>query len=158
MWRRFKFLVFFAVILLFVIQLYRPQRTNPTTDPKQDIHLIVSVDPQIVSIMKRSCNDCHSNQTVWPWYSHIAPVSWLLVSDVNRGRAAANFSEWSRYSAQEQKKHLEEVCSEISTGEMPALQYVLMHPKARLSAEEKAAVCQWSKGATAGASDTEVKE
>src|SRR6516164_493590 len=98
MLRRFKFFVIAAVILFFAFQVYRPECTNPPADPKQDIHAILAVDPQVDSVMQRSCNDCHSNQTAWPWYSKVAPASWLVVSDVKRGRAAVNFSEWSKYS------------------------------------------------------------
>lgn len=158
MLRRLKILAVMVVILLFAAQLYRPERTNPYADPKQGIHAILTTDPQVVSVMKRSCNDCHSNQTVWPWYSKVAPASWLVVSDVNRGRAAANFSEWSKYSPQEQQKRLEKICSEISDGEMPALQYTLMHPSARLTAAQKSAVCQWTEGLAGPKSDRVAEE
>jgi mono/diheme cytochrome c family protein len=150
--RRIETFAIPAVILFLAAQVYRPARTNPPSDRKQEVRAILDVHPQVASAMDRSCGDCHSNRTVWPWYSRVAPVSWLVVSDVNRGRAAVNFSEWSKYNAQEQQKHLEEICSEVSQGEMPALQHTLMHPDAKLIAAEKAAICQWTKSAGASKS------
>ena len=102
MLRRLNIPALTLLLLIIVVQVYRPERTNPIADPKQGIHAILTVEPQVVSVMSRSCNDCHSNQTTWPWYSQVAPASWLVVSDVNRGRAAVNFSEWRKYSADEQ--------------------------------------------------------
>lgn len=144
--RRIKILAIVVVTLLLVAQVFRPERTNPPADPKHGIHAILTVDPLTADVMTRSCNDCHSNQTVWPWYSRIAPASWLVVSDVRRGRSALNFSEWSTYNPEERRKHLEGMCEEVSTGEMPAVQYTLIHANARLTPQEKAAVCSWTKG------------
>ena len=144
MLRRTQIVIIAGGLLFLVIQLYRPATTNPISDRTQEVRSILTVEPEVASVIDRSCGDCHSNQTVWPWYSHVAPASWLVVSDVNRGRAAINFSDWGKYSAKQQKEHLEDVCSEISQGEMPALQYTLMHPHATLTAAEKAAVCRWA--------------
>src|SRR5579871_6163902 len=101
--KRFKIaggIVFFAVI---VMQLFRPTRTNPTSDPGASFEAIVKPPPQVASSLKRACNDCHSNQTVWPWYSNIAPASWLVVKDVNEGRARLNFSNWPQSGAEGEK-------------------------------------------------------
>src|SRR5215475_15640323 len=107
--------------ILAVIQVVRPARTNPPIDPKQEIHAKLNIEPTVAIVLARSCNDCHSNRTVWPWYSHLAPASWLVVSDVNRGRKALNFSEWSMYGASQQQKHLHEICKEVMEGEMLGL-------------------------------------
>lgn len=137
-----------AVALLVVIQVYRPARTNPTVDPEKDIHRMLDMQPAVANLLNRACNDCHSNRTNWPWYSRVAPVSWLVVSDVERGRTAVNFSEWGRYSAKEQQKHLKEICNEVTEGEMPALQYTLIHREARLTGDERSAVCRWTNSVT----------
>lgn len=141
-----------AIVLLVAIQVYQPTRTNPAVDPKQEIHGVLKVEPAVATILNRSCNDCHSNRTNWPWYSRVAPASWLVVSDVQRGRSAVNFSEWGRYSLQDQRKQLKEVCSAVAEGEMPASQYTLIHRSAKLSADERSAVCRWTKslGAAGG--------
>ncbi len=147
-----------AILFLAVSQVYQPRRTNPTVDPKQDIHGMLAVDPAVANVFNRSCNDCHSNKTNWPWYSRVAPASWLVVSDVDRGRAAVNFSEWGRYSAKDQQRHLKGVCSEVAEGEMPALQYTLIHSNAKLSAEERTAVCRWTKSLAGPGGDAEVSD
>ena len=74
--------------ILAVVQLIRPARTNPAIDAKQEIQAKLNIEPTVRTVLSHSCNDCHSNRTVWPWYSQVAPASWLLVSDVNRGRKA----------------------------------------------------------------------
>lgn len=147
MWLWMKRLLLPFLILLIAIQIFRPARTNPPVDPKREIHANVSVDPAVAAVFTRSCNDCHSNRTIWPWYSNVAPVSWLVVSDVNRGRKALNFSEWASYGTVAQQKHLSEVCKEVSEGEMPGLPYKLLHSHAKLSEADVTALCLWTKGA-----------
>ncbi len=90
--------------------------------------------PQTRELARRACFDCHSNETVWPWYSNIAPVSWLIRRDVEEGRSELNFSEWHRY------QEADEVVEVIREGEMPPLSYVILHPRARLSAAEREAL------------------
>ncbi len=87
-----KRLVVPFLIVLVAIQVLQPARTNPPIDPKREMHANLTVDPAAATVFQRSCNDCHSHRAVWPWYSHAAPVSWLVVSDVSRGRKALNFS------------------------------------------------------------------
>lgn len=135
-----------VVVFLVAIQFFPPARTNPPTEPNREIQTNLAVDPATAGIFQRSCNDCHSNHTVWPWYSRVAPVSWLLVSDVNQGRRALNFSEWMAYPAEERQKQLSEICKEVSEGEMPGLPYTFMHPNAKLSNGDIAVVCRWTSG------------
>jgi hypothetical protein len=89
--------------------------------------------PETRVLTQRACFDCHSNETVWPWYSRVAPMSWLVEKDIVEGRAALNFSEWHR----DQDVQTEEVVELISIDEMPLPYYVILHPEARLSASEK---------------------
>lgn len=100
MWLGIKRVMIAALIVLAVSQVFQPARTNPAIDPKREIHSNLPVDTHVAATLARACNDCHSNRTLWPWYSHVAPASWLVVSDVNRGRKALNFSEWSTYGAE----------------------------------------------------------
>ncbi|MEP6666942.1 MAG: heme-binding domain-containing protein, partial [Nocardioidaceae bacterium] len=79
-----------------------------------------------------ACFDCHSNQTVWPWYSNIAPISWLVQRDVDEGRKRMNLSEWTQGQGSE-------AAEKVEAGEMPPFQYLLAHPEARLSDADKAA-------------------
>lgn len=97
------------------------------------------------SLVKRACFDCHSNETVWPWYSNIAPVSWLIQHDVDEGRSRLNFSEWDR------PQHEAEVAGEmVQEGEMPPWYYLPLHAKARLSPTEKTALIQGLEATLAG--------
>ncbi len=140
-----KRLAIALLLVLVAIQIFRPARTNPQIDPKREIHANLAVDPAVASVLQRSCNDCHSHRTVWPWYSHVAPVSWLVVSDVNQGRKVLNFSEWAAYRLEKQQKQLSEICKEVSEGEMPGLSYTLVHRRAKLSRDDVTAVCGWTR-------------
>jgi hypothetical protein len=144
MWRWSKRLILATVILLAVAQVFRPARTNPPIDPKRGIDATLSIDPVVGAVLARSCNDCHSHRTVWPWYSSVAPASWLIVSDVNRGRKELNFSNWAVYGAADQHKYLSEICKEVTEGEMPGLPYVLLHPRAAVGNADVAALCRWT--------------
>ena len=139
-----KRLALAAAIVLVVIQVFRPVKTNPPLDPKREIYATVEVEPAAATVLARACNDCHSNRTIWPWYSHVAPASWLVVSDVNRGRKALNFSQWGTYPPEAQQKHLSEISKEVTEGEMPAFSYTLIHQSAKLSKADKDAVCRWT--------------
>ncbi len=124
--------ILLLVVLFAVIQLvpYGHNHTNPPViqEPNWD-------SPQTRELAKRACFDCHSNETVWPWYSNIAPVSWLVQRDVEEGRRKLNFSEWNR--PQEEPG---EAVKAVRKGEMPPIQYWLIQSKARLSPAEKEAL------------------
>jgi Haem-binding domain len=133
-----------VAIFIVLAQIYRPARTNPPAETNQEIAATVAVEPAIASILDRSCIDCHSNRTVWPWYSRVAPVSWLVVSDVNRGRRRVNFSEWASYDAEKKSKHLEAICKEVTEGDMPPATYTPMHSSASLTKADAQEICRWT--------------
>jgi len=116
--------------LLVAIQLvpYGWRHANPpvVAEPKWD-------SPRTQELFSRACADCHSNQTKWPWYSRVAPVSWLVYNDVQEGRSKLNVSEWNR-----PQKDAHEAAKEVREGEMPLSAYLLAHPTAQLSPSEKA--------------------
>lgn len=97
-------------------------------------------------MLRRACYDCHSNETVWPWYSKVAPASWLVADDVEHGRRHVNFSTWNRRTPEEQAKAMKTVWEEVEAGEMPLWQYRPLHPAARLSDADKALLRVWSQG------------
>ena len=109
--------------------------------PSHSLHL----PPQAIAVLNRSCMDCHSNRTVWPWYSYIAPMSWLIERDVRAGRDHLNLSEWDRYSLKEQTKLLADVASVVKNHEMPLPQYLLLHRDAKLSDAETDPLYQWAR-------------
>ena len=102
----------------------------------------------LVAVLDRACRDCHSNRTVWPWYTQIAPVSWLMAYGVTEGRKAVNFSEWAAYPPERQRKLLVEACQDASEGKMPG-PYTLLHPEARLSAQDIETICAAARQAEA---------
>lgn len=122
--------ILFWVAVVFVLMQAVPYGHSHTDPP-------VSGEPpwdsaQTKQLFERACFDCHSNQTTWPWYSHVAPVSWLLARDVNGGRRHLNFSEWNM-----PQKHAKDVSNRVRFGQMPPWFYLPMHPAARLSDTEK---------------------
>jgi hypothetical protein len=109
------------------------------------VHLTEAIDPQVGRILDRSCGDCHSNDTHWPWYSRVAPVSWILSNHVKKGRERLDFSKWAnkRHSTNE----LTEVCDAVSDGSMPLRSYTLFHPGAKLSDQDVEVICRWTENA-----------
>jgi len=141
MLRLFKILAVAVVALLVLAQFFPPVRTNPPVNPVATFEAVAKPSQEVVSIVKRACYDCHSNLTVWPWYSRVAPVSWLIAEDVTDGRARLNFSQWNLLSREAAKQRLTGACEEVRDGEMPLWQYRLMHPEARLTEQDVTALC-----------------
>jgi hypothetical protein len=140
---KWKYVFLTLLIIAIVIQFIRPNFVNPPVDPKQTIEAVLNVPPNIDATLHRSCYDCHSNETRWPWYSQISPVSWLLKSDVNGAHAALNFSEFAALSKKKQLKKLDDACDEVKKGDMPLKIYLPMHPAAHLTDADRAALCTW---------------
>ncbi len=128
-------------VALVAIQFVPVTRTNPAISTE------MPATPELRAVLRRACYDCHSNETVWPWYSRVAPVSWLLAHDVNDGRAKLNFSAWDRMAATQQAKRVRESGRNVQEGDMPPWYYLPMHPAARLSDADKAVLVAWSRSA-----------
>ena len=139
-----KWAVIFVAVLFVLIQFVRPARTNPAIDESQTIAAHTQLTPQVKDIFDRSCRDCHSNQTEWPWYTNVAPVSWWLSNHVNEGRQNLNLSEWGKLARDRQDRKLRQICDEVSDGAMPLSSYTPMHPKAKLSEQDKKTLCDWT--------------
>ncbi|MFV0337444.1 MAG: heme-binding domain-containing protein [Chthoniobacterales bacterium] len=131
----FKFLLLLAVVVFIGIQLIPVNRTNPP--------VISDVDapPAVKEILQRSCYDCHSNETKWPWYSYVAPVSWLVSHDVEEGREELNFSDWQSFA--KKKKLRKEIVEEIEEGKMPMPIYLITHRDAKVSKEQLDVIKGW---------------
>jgi Haem-binding domain len=139
-----KWIVSVLIVVFLGIQFVRPARTNPPVDESQTIFARTQMTPQVAAILERSCRDCHSNQTVWPWYTNVAPISWWLSNHVNEGRQNLNLSEWGRLDRDRQDRKLRQICDEVQDGVMPLSSYLPMHPQAKLSAEDKKILCDWT--------------
>jgi len=119
--------------------------TNPPVDASKTLRANAQITPEAEAVIERSCRDCHSNETVWPWYSQVAPVSWLLTSDVNEGRHNLNFSEWGTYSQRKVANRLKGICDQVQRGDMPLWFYLPLHPSAKLTDADKKTLCDWTK-------------
>lgn len=128
-----------VVLLLLVIQLIP---VSAVDDPPVEEEIAAPGD--IMGILRRSCFDCHSNETVWPWYSRVMPAKWLVRRDVEEGREHLNFSTWNRYDAEERAEKLEEVAEEVEEEEMPLWFYTPLHRDARLTAEDRQRLVEWA--------------
>lgn len=125
-------------VLLVGIQLVPVDRSNP---PVQGV---VPAPAPVLAVLERACYDCHSNQTRWPWYAYVAPVSWLVADDVHEGRHELNFTEWNKASARRRARVAGKVWDEVQEGKMPLPSYVRVHPAARLTEADRAALRGWA--------------
>ncbi len=142
-----KVLKWFAVVIAVVflgLQFVRPARTNPSVDQTQTINAQLQLTSPVAAILDRSCHDCHSNSTRWPWYSNVVPASWFLVDHVNEGREHLNFSEWGKLDKRNADKKLEEMCEEVSDKLMPMDSYTWIHRSAKLSDADIKTLCDWT--------------
>jgi|SRR5215204_6389686 len=142
--RILKWLLLAAIIVLVVIQFFGPARTNPTAAPSLALESHVQVPPNVKTLLDRSCVDCHSNNTHWPWYSHVAPVSWFVIDHVNDGRTELNLSEWGRYDKRQQSHNLDDMCELAREGDMPLSSYTPLHPGSKLTADDVKTLCDWA--------------
>ena len=139
-----KIIALFLFVGFIAIQFYRPARENLPIIPEQTLEATTQVPENIQQTFKRSCNDCHTNNTDWRWYSNIAPVSWQMIDHVKDGRRNLNFSVWGTYETRRKRKKLDEICEQITSKEMPLDQYIWIHWQAKLSDEEIKSICDWT--------------
>jgi len=124
-----------AVALLFA-QLIRIETSNPP------VRADLTAGP-VKPVLQKSCYSCHSNETVWPWYSGVAPASWLVGRDVREGRGHLNFSDWGNYDRDTRVHKLRDIADEVKEGAMPPWYYTLFHREARLSASGRDQILGW---------------
>jgi len=121
-----------------------PERVIVGVDPPASLNVRTSAPAPVMSMLRRACLDCHSEETRWPWYAGVSLVSHLIERDVTDGRAQLNLSRWTRYNPFDRADLLDKMCRRASSGTMPPWQYRVMHSEARLSATDVAALCGWS--------------
>lgn len=143
-----KLVKIFAIVFLacvVVIQFFRIDKTNPPIIESEILEAAVAVPADISQIIARSCNDCHSHKTIYPWYSNIQPSGWFLRDHVDDGRRHLNFSVFNTYEAKKKAKKLEEICEQVESKEMPLPSYLWLHGDAALSQSDAKALCDWTK-------------
>ncbi|HEX6839145.1 MAG TPA: heme-binding domain-containing protein [Polyangia bacterium] len=126
------------VVVFLLMQLGQCERTNPPVTGEID------APADVKAVLERSCYDCHSNRTVWPWYAHVAPMSWLLHRDVMEGRRHVNFTEWDKVPADKRARRIAGCGREVKSGDMPPWFYLPLHPTAKLSDADKALIEKWA--------------
>lgn len=126
-----------------ILQLFQIDKTNPPTDPQKDFFSIVSAPDNIKTIVKDACYDCHSNETVYPWYTNLQPFAWSISSHIDNARKHLNFSAFADYGSDDRSHALEEVVEVLQEDEMPLASYKLMHPEGRLNAETRQSLITW---------------
>lgn len=137
--------VFLGLLVVFILmQMIRPNKNSSRNDINH-ISTVINVPDQVQEILKKSCNDCHSNFTNYPWYSEIAPVSWYLASHVNDGKKHMNLSDWTVYNKNQQDHILKDFEEVVETHEMPLKSYLILHKDAKLTAEQYEVLMNWLK-------------
>ena len=142
-----KFFKIFGIVLLValvVIQFFPKNYPENLPPDENDIVSYHRVSEDVAKILETSCYDCHSNQVKYPWYSYVAPVSFLISHDIHEGKEELNFSEWGKYEKKRMIKKLDEIGEEVEEGEMPLPIYLVVHGNAKLSEEQKEKLEEWA--------------
>jgi len=138
-----KKVIIIIVVIFAAIQFFTIDKENPSADMKKDFLTVMNPSSEIETIIKSSCYDCHSYHTKYPWYSNVAPVSWLLKQHVNEGRDHLNFSIWDGYNKSKKENKLDECIEMIQSDEMPMKGYVILHDEADLTDVQKQDLIDW---------------
>lgn len=132
------------LVLFVLIQFYPRAAENHNPDASRDIAQVHAVPANVQSVLKSACYDCHSNQTTYPWYANLQPVSYWLNDHIVEGKKELNFSEFASYRLSKQFRKLEEINGEVKEGKMPLQSYTLIHTDAKLSADDKLTLASWA--------------
>ena len=143
----------FILLILIVIQFFQPKKNQSTELLAADITRVSDIPDDVLKILKTSCYDCHSNNTVYPWYNNIQPVAWWLNNHVKEGKERLNFSEFGNYTPEKIEKKKRGIIKDIEEGEMPLTSYTLIHRNAILDEAQKDLVINWVKNAAIKTAD-----
>lgn len=138
-----KKILLILVVLFIGIQFIRPAKNLSSAVPVNGIANVYSTPEEVSNILKKACRDCHSNNTVYPWYAEVQPVAWWLNDHINEGKRELNLDEFATYSIGRQYKKLEECIDQVKEGEMPLWSYTLIHTTAKLTDAEKQTFINW---------------
>ena len=139
-----KKLLLLLLVVFVAIQFIHPKRNESTDLQTTDISTIYKVPVDVSNILNKACNDCHSNNTIYPWYATIQPVAWWLNDHIQEGKGEINFNEFASYAPAKQYHKLEEFKKQIDEDEMPLSSYTLIHTNAKLTDSEKKTLTNWS--------------
>ena len=132
------------VAVIVIMQLIPSGRPEVIKENKNDLFSNNQVPDSVEYLLRTTCYDCHSNETIYPWYSYVAPVSWLISRDTRLGREELNFSKWETNDKMKKAKLLDDIVEEVSDGGMPMAIYPLMHPEAKLTRADRQMIVDWA--------------
>ena len=135
--KTFKNIVYWSLIVIALIQFIPVDRTNKPVDQKVNFVSVFNTPPNVKSILKNACYDCHSNETVYPDYAYVAPISWSIKNHITEGREHLNFSEWGNFNQDLKKSMLQNSVRTIKDYTMPSPGYIAQHPEANLTSAER---------------------
>ena len=141
----YRYLWLLLLVALIIMQFFPIDKTNPTADASLDLITMENPPQEIAMMLKGACYDCHSNNTKYPWYTSVAPISWWVKGHIDHGRDEINFSEWGNYKADKANHYLEESAEVVEEKRMPLTPYLILHPEAKISEEQRATLAQWFK-------------
>lgn len=142
-----KIAIIFVLILVIgfvAIQFFRPNFTNPPVNAAETLQASTQVPDNVQAILNRSCSDCHTNETKYPWYSKIQPSATLLANHITEGRQHLNLSVFNTYDTARKRRKFDQICEQVESGEMPMWSYTLIHRDGILSDEDKKTLCDWT--------------
>lgn len=131
------------IVILTLMQFKQIDKTNPEYNEAEDFITMTQPPTEIATLIKDACYDCHSHQSKYPWYTNIAPISWMIEHHIEEGREHLNFSKWTSYDAKKADHKLEECIEEIEEGKMPMKSYVVIHSEAKMTKEQQKALIDW---------------
>lgn len=134
------------LVVLVGMQFYRPEKNVAAGDYVAAFETETNPSPELKAILNTACYDCHSDNTEYPWYNNIAPVSYWLADHIEDGKKHLNFSDWQNYDAKKKDHKLEELIEEVKEGEMPLKEYTWTHGDAKLTQEQISALVAWADG------------
>ncbi|HLF34388.1 MAG TPA: heme-binding domain-containing protein [Cyclobacteriaceae bacterium] len=139
-----KLILVIIAVLLIVIQFINSKLPQTADAGSQDLFVTENVPDEVRALISRSCYDCHSMETKYPWYSYVAPVKWIIKHDINWGRGGVNFSDWGSLDDIDKVEKLGEISEVIEAREMPLKKYLILHPEARLTTDERQNIILWA--------------
>lgn len=139
-----KVFVLVIIATLAVIQFFPIDKTNPPIVEDESLEAVFTVPDNVRAILERSCSDCHSHKTVYPWYAYVQPAGWFLKSHIDDGRKELNFSILGTYSPKKKARKFEEICEKLESKEMPLPSYLWIHRDSILREGEAKALCDWA--------------
>lgn len=132
------------LVIFIIIQFIRPAKNQTDAAQPKDIAAVYPVPANVHEILKRACYDCHSNNTKYPWYNNVQPVTWWLNHHISEGKHELNFNEFVSYTKKKKRKRLNQVADAVTDGWMPLKSYLWIHKEAVLTKEESDAVAEWA--------------